>query len=188
LRVLVACEFSGVVRDAFRVKGHDAYSCDKLPNGSKYHIQDDIMNHLKDGWGCMIAHPPCTYICNGSLNWLNKEPGRKEKMQKGIDFCKALMSAPIDKIAMENPIGKLSTLYRKPDQIVRAFQFGHPYHKDICLWLKNLPKLKPTKVLDPPYKTFDFWSSDRYTKDGGSKKSITFQGVADAMASQWLTD
>jgi len=188
LRVLVACEFSGVVRDAFRDKGHDAYSCDILPNDSKYHIQDDIMNHLKDGWDAMIAHPPCTYICNGSLTWLNRKEGQKEKMLEGINFCKKIMDAPINKIAMENPIGKLSTLYRKPDQIFRVFEFGHPFKKDVCLWLKNLPKLKPTNILSPPFKTFDFWSSDRYTKEGGYKKSITFQGVAQAMAEQWLTD
>lgn len=133
----------------------------------------------------MIAHPPCTYICAGSMNWINREPGRKEKMISAVEFCKEIMDAPIHRIAMENPIGRLSTLYRKPDQVVRAYQFGHAYKKDVCLWLKNLPPLKPTMIVPPPYKTFDYWSTNRFTTSGGSKKSITFQGIADAMADQW---
>jgi len=188
LKVLVACEFSGVVREAFRKKGHDVWSCDILANedSSKYHIQDDVLNHLNDGWDLMIAHPPCTYICSGSMNWINREEGRKDKMMSAVEFCKTLMNAPIEKIAMENPIGRLSTLYRKPDQIFRVWEFGEIYKKDVCLWLKNLPKLETTvKVKPDGLKTFDFWSSDRYTKSGGSKKSITFQSVANAMAEQW---
>lgn len=187
MKVLVACEFSGIVREAFRAKGHDAWSCDILPSedNSKYHIQDDVLNHLDEVWDLMIAHPPCTYLCNGSLNWINKQPERKDKMKKALEFFKKLIDSDIEKTAIENPIGKLSTLYRKPDQIVHAFDFGHPYTKDVCLWLKNLPKLIPTKKINPPYKTFDFWSSKRYTKNGGYKKSITFQGIAVAMAKQW---
>lgn len=188
MRVLVACEFSGVVREAFRDRGHDAWSCDILPSmdNSKYHIQDDVINHLDDGWDLMIAHPPCTFICSGSMNWINRESGRKEKMFTSIDFCKLLINSNIEKIAMENPIGRLSTLYRKPDQIFRVWEFGEMYKKDVCLWLKNLPKLKTKTTLKPEHlKTFDFWSSERYTKSGGSKKSITFKGVATAMAEQW---
>ena len=149
MRVLVGCEFSGVVREAFRKIGHDAWSCDLLPNDSPYHIQDDIMNHLEDGWDLAIFHPPCTYICSGSMNWINREEGRKEKMIASIDFCKKLMDSPIPKIAMENPIGRLSTLYRKPDQIFRVWEFGHDYKKDVCLWLKDLPKLETTIKTKP---------------------------------------
>lgn len=188
--VLVACEFSGVVREAFRAKGHDAYSCDILPSedDSQYHIQDDVRDHLNAGWDLMIGHPPCTFLCNGGLNWLNRHVNRHDKMLEALDFFLDLWNCKIPKIALENPIGKLSTLFRKPDQILHAYDFGHPYTKDICLWLKNLPKLTPTKQIPGPYKTFDFWSSDRYTKKGGYKKSITFKGFAEAMADQWTND
>jgi len=195
MKVLIACEFSGIVRDAFKKRGHNVWSCDILPTDlTGNHIQDDVLNILNDGWDLMIAHPPCTYICAGSMNWLYRETGRYKKMLDAIEFIKKLLNAPIDKIALENPIGLISSKIRKPNQIIRAYYFGEPYKKDICLWLKNLPKLihiKETDLFDvkthanQPYKTFDFWSTDRYTEKGESKKSITFQGVAKAMAEQW---
>jgi hypothetical protein len=186
VRILVACEFSGTVRDAFIARGHDAVSCDLLPSEKPGpHIQGDVLDHLDDGWDMMIAFPPCTYLCNGGLNWLNRQPGRREKMHEAITFVRALLDAPIPRIALENPIGKISTLVRKPDQVLRAYQFGHPYSKDICLWLKDLPNLQPTNILPPPYRTFDFWSTDRLNPGGGNRKSITFSGVANAMANQW---
>lgn len=198
MKILIACEFSGIVRDAFTALGHDATSCDLLPTEKPgKHIQGDVLDILNDGWDMMIAHPPCTYLCVGGMNWINRQPGRKEKMFEAIEFVKMLWNAPIEKIAIENPIGVLSTHIRKPDQIIRAYQFGHPYKKDTCLWLKNLPKLIHSREGDlfhektyaePPYKTFDFWSSDRLTKNGGSKKSITFSGIANAMAQQWGGD
>lgn len=188
MKVLVACEFSGVVREAFRKRGHDAWSCDLLDTEIPgNHIKDDVLNYLNEGWDLMIAHPPCTYLCNGSLNWINRQEGRKEKMLDAVSFCKKLYESPIYRIALENPIGKLSTLFRKPDQVLHVNQFGHQFKKDLCLWLKNLPKLKPTKLIDGPLKTYDFWSSKRFTKEGGNRKSITFTGVAEAMAEQWGT-
>ena len=187
MKVLVACEFSGRVRDAFIKKGHDAVSCDLLfPLGPGPHIQDDVLDHLNDGWDLMIAHPDCTYLCTGGLNWINREKGRKEKQEEAIEFVKKLMAAPILKIAIENPRGKISTLIRKADQTLFAWQFGEIYQKDICLWLKNLPKLDPV-IVDKPgnLKTLDFWSNKRYMWNGGNKKSITFKRVAYAMAEQW---
>lgn len=186
MRVLVACEFSGIVRDAFIKRGHDAVSCDLLPTEAPGpHIQGDVLAVLGEGWDLMIAHPPCTYVCAGSMNWINREEGRKEKALAAADFAKALFWAPIKRVAMENPIGLLSRFIRKPNQVIRAWQFGHPYKKDVCLWLSGLPELKPTNIVPPPYKTFDFYSTDRYTANGGSKKSVTFQGIAEAMADQW---
>ena len=187
MKVLVACEFSGIVRDAFIKRGHDAVSCDLLPTERPGpHLQGDVLEVLGDGWDMMIAHPPCTYICSGSMNWINREVGRKDKMYAAIEFCKEIMQSLTPKIAMENPIGRLSTLYRKPDQIFRVWEFGHEYKKDVCLWLKGLPPLKTSVTKKPDnLKTFDFWSGNRYTTTGGSKKSVTFQGIADAMAEQW---
>jgi hypothetical protein len=187
LKVLIACEFSGVVRDQFGALGHDAWSCDLLPSISKgNHVQGDVSGILDEGWDLMIAHPPCTYLCRGGLNWINRIPGRIEEMHKAISFVKSLMAAPIPKIAIENPIGKLSTHFRKPDQIVYAYQFGHPFTKDICLWLKGLPKLKTTHYIDPKKcGRLDFWSTDRKMEGGQDKKSITFKGLAEAMADQW---
>lgn len=192
MRVLVACEFSQIVTKAFRDRGHEAFSCDILPTegNPEWHIQGDVLKVLDDGWDLMIAHPPCTYLCAGGHNWLNRKPEWKPERENALLFIKVLLDAPIEKIALENPIGVISSRIRKPDQILRAFYFGHPFKKDICLWLKNLPKLVPTNYLLPLFssekiKTFDFWSTDRYTESGGSKKSITFQGVANAMADQW---
>jgi hypothetical protein len=185
MKILIACEFSGVVRDAFTKKGHNVTSCDLLPSDTPgNHYKGNVEDILDNQWDMMIAFPPCTYICNGSLNWLHREPGRYDKMLKSIEFVKKLLNADIPKIALENPIGKISTMVRKPNQIVRPWMFGHEYNKDICLWLKNLPDLKPTNHIDPPYKKLDFWSTKR-NPEGRSLKSITFKGIAEAMAEQW---
>lgn len=187
MRVLIACEFSGVVREAFRAVGHDAWSCDLLPSDQPGpHIQGDVIPHLGDGWDLMIAHPPCTYLCSGGNNWLNRRPDLKwrENRNTAAEFFISLVNAPIDRIAIENPIGYMSAKYRKPDQIIHPHMFGHGYRKDTCLWLKNLPRLIPTKMMWPPYKKLDFWS-DKRNPDGRSLKSITFSGIAAAMAEQW---
>ncbi len=186
MKVLIACEFSGIVRDAFIEQGHDAVSCDFLKNDNtrSAHIQGDILEVLDYGWDMMIAFPPCTYLCNGGTNWLNRKPEWRPNRELAAEFFMALVNAPIEKIAVENPIGCMNTRYRKPDQVLRAWMFGHPYTKDICLWLKNLPELQPTSIVEKPHKKLDFWS-DKRNPNGRSLKSVTFLGVADAMAKQW---
>jgi len=170
LRVLVACEFSGIVRDAFRELGHQAWSCDLLPTEGAYyqfHHQGDVNDILGDNWDLMIAHPPCTYLCVTGNKWfyhpedkdlpLNqrrphpKFPDRKQRRFEALEFIVQLLSAPIEKICLENPVGIISTNIRKPDQIIQPFQFGHKEPKKTCLWLKNLPKLQPTKIVEPEY-------------------------------------
>ena len=181
MRVLVACEFSGVVREAFRRKGHDAWSCDILPaeNGSQFHIQGDCIQALEENWDMMIAHPPCTHLAVSGARWFKD---KQKEQAEALNFVKLLLNAPIEKIALENPISIISSKIRKPDQIIQPWQFGHGETKATCLWLKNLPKLKPTKIVDgriarvhnlPP-------SPDRW-----KLRSITYQGIADAMAEQW---
>lgn len=181
MRVLVACEFSGVVREAFRRKGHDAWSCDLLPaeDGSHFHIQGDCIQALEDNWDLMIAHPPCTHLAVSGARWFKD---KQKEQAEALDFVKLLLNAPIEKIALENPVSIISSKIKKPDQIIQPWQFGHGETKATCLWLKNLPKLKPTKIVDgriarvhnlPP-------SPDRW-----KLRSITYQGIADAMAEQW---
>ena len=186
MKVLVACQFSGIVRDAFRKRGYDAISCDLLEThvGDPYHIQGDVLSILDWGWDMMIAFPPCTYLCTGGMNWLNRKPEWQPNREIAVDFFMSLINAPIERIAVENPIGHMNTRYRKPDQIVYPWMFGHGYKKDICLWLKNLPLLQPSSIVGKPYMRLDFWS-DKRVVNGKSLKSITFQGVADAMANQW---
>lgn len=181
MRVLVACEFSGIVRDAFRARGHDAVSCDLLPcelDGP--HYQMDVRTILKDcGWDLMIAHPPCTHLAVSGARWF---PGKRKEQAEALDFVRLLMNAPIERIAIENPVSIISSKIRKPDQIIQPWQFGHGEIKATCLWLKNLPPLVPTKIVAgrtarvhrmPP-------SSDRW-----KERSRTLQGIADAMAQQW---
>lgn len=183
LSVLVACEFSGVVRRAFRARGHEAYSCDLLPadDQSPYHFQEDVLTVLNRGWDLMIAHPPCTRLTVAGARWFK---GREKEQQEAIEFCERLWAAPIRKIAIENPIGVLSTKSKlgKPSQIIQPWQFGHGETKATCLWLKSLPLLIPTKVvsgrvarvhMEPP-------GPDRW-----KRRSITYQGIAEAMAQQW---
>jgi hypothetical protein len=197
MRVLIACEFSGVVRRAFRDCGHDAWSCDLLAaeDKSKFHIQTDVQEVLEDGWDLMIAHPPCTYLASSGLHWNNRIPGRENLTHEAMLFVLNLMgegfiSHNIPRICLENPIGRISTAYRKPDQIIQPWQFGHPESKATCLWLKGLPKLKPTNILQKQTK---YWNNQTPTgqnklgpgKDRWKKRSVTYQGIAHAMAEQW---
>lgn len=184
MKVLVACEFSGVVRDAFIAKGHDAMSCDLLPTEAPGpHYEGDIKDVLDYPWDLMIAHPPCTHLSvSGAKHFkAKKEAGLQ---QSAVSFFMMLMRANIEKIAIENPVSVISSLYRKPDQIIQPWQFGHGETKATCLWLKGLPKLKPTNVVEgretrvhklPP------------SKDRWKLRSITYQGIANAMAGQWTT-
>jgi len=192
MKILVGCEFSGVVRRAFAKKGHEVWSCDILPSldNSPFHIQDDIKNikNFKE-WDLGIFHPPCTWLCQAMrTNAARKDrpnitPIFEEEREKAFQFAISFFDYA-DKVCVENPIGYLNSHYRKPDQIVRPWMFGHEYKKDVCLWLRNLPLLKPTNIIEGPYKKLDFWSSKR-NPNGYSLKSITFQGIADAMAEQW---
>ncbi len=188
MKVLIACEYSGVVRDAFKAKGHDATSCDLLPTDVPgLHYQGDVFDIINDGWDLMIAHPPCTFLTVSGNKWMKPEyrdrfPNRPQQREEALAFFLSLYNAPIPKIAVENPIGVISSRFRKPDQVVQPWMFGHGETKATCLWLKNLPKLVPTEIvagreqrlhLLPP-------SEDRW-----KLRSKTFQGIADAMADQW---
>lgn len=189
MKVLVACEYSGRVRDAFINKGHDAVSCDLLPSESDKgkHYQDDLMNHLNESWEMMIAFPPCTHLAVSGAAWFY----RKQKEQsEALTFVKTLLNAPIPKIALENPVGVISTKIRKPDQIIQPYQFGESFSKKTCLWLKNLPLLVPTKIVGKgEFVTFASgkkmpkWYADSWGK--GHERGRTFQGIANAMAEQW---
>lgn len=151
-RILIACEFSGIVREAFKAKGHDVWSCDLLPSEIEgNHIQEDVLFVLEDGWDMMIAFPPCTYLCSSGLHWNKRVAGREEKTHEAMLFVFSLLDAPIPKIALENPIGCISSHYRKPDQIIQPYQFGEDASKQTCLWLKNLPLLKSTKEVLPNF-------------------------------------
>lgn len=185
MRVLVACEYSGIVREAFRRLGHEAWSCDLLPTEIEgNHIQGDVLKILNDGWDLMIAHPPCTRLANSGVQWLQKR-NLWDEMRDGALFFKAFLDAPIKKIAVENPIPHkyaIEIIGRNYDQKIQPWQFGHGETKATCLWIKNLPPLEPTNIVDgreqrvwklPP-------SVDRW-KD----RSRTYTGIADAMASQW---
>lgn len=153
MRVLVACEFSGVVRRAFRDRGHDAWSCDLLPaeDNSEFHIQDDAIETAYGlQWDLMIAHPPCTHLAvSGARYFAQKRADGRQ--QAALDFVRQLLDAPVEKIALENPVSIISTHIRKPNQVIQPYQFGHPESKATCLWLKNLPPLVPTKVLEPEW-------------------------------------
>ena len=204
MRVLIACEFSGRVRDAFIRRGHDAVSCDLLPTESfGPHIQEDVLEHLNDGWDLMIAHPPCTYLCVTGNSWMlpkykDRFPNRQQQREDAIAFFMALATAPIPKIAIENPVGIMSTIWRKPDQYIQPYQFGEPHTKKTGLWLKNLPKLEPTNIVTPKvyhYKTGNkkgrgdpYWHVDSMKLSPLERmkaRSITFEGIAEAMAEQW---
>lgn len=190
MRVLIACEFSGIVRDAFINKGHDSVSCDLLPTESPGpHIRTDVCSILDDGWDMMIAFPPCTHLATSGARWFKY---KQVEQSAAIDFFLTLVTAPIDRIAIENPVGIMSTYYRKPDQIVHPYHFGHNITKRTCLWLKNLPPLIPTNTVEPgPYyispsgKRIDKQYSDTPKKDRGKLRSITLPGLATAMADQW---
>ena len=185
-KILIACEFSGIVREAFRKKGHDAWSCDLLDTEIPgQHIKGDVLEILNDGWDLMIAHTPCTYTANSGVRWLYEIPGRFGKLNLALIFWKKLRNAPIELIAMENPIPHkyAKIIMGNYSQIIQPWMFGHGYRKDICLWLKNLPLLQPTNIVSGR-ELLDFWSDKRLI-NGKSQKSIMFKGVAEAMAEQW---
>lgn len=181
MRILVACEFSGIVRESFAALGHDAWSCDLLETEipSEKHYKGDVLDILDYGWDCMIAHPPCTHLAVSGARWFKD---KKIQQEKALEFVKLLLDAPIERIALENPISIISSKIRKPDQIIQPWQFGHGETKATCLWLKNLPKLIPTNIVEgrtarihklPP-------SPDRW-----KERSRTYLGIAKAMAEQW---
>jgi hypothetical protein len=197
MKILIACEYSGTVRDAFRERGHDAWSCDILPSDAdpKWHIQADAIEvAYNDDWDLMIAHPPCTYLTNAGVTWLHKDPSRWEKLDDGAAFFKKLLEAPIEKIAIENPIMHKYAKERIGDvrqsQTIHPYQFGHLEQKATCLWLKGLPLLIPTSDLKQQTKALPDNERQRlhYLPPGPDRwkiRSKTFQGMADAMASQW---
>lgn len=178
--VLVACEFSGVVRAAFTKQGHNAVSCDMLETEIPgKHIQGDVRNHLDENWDLMIAHPPCRYLAVSGARWFKD---RHQEQIEALNFVRKLMNAPIPQICIENPVSVISTQIRKPDQIIQPFMFGHGETKKTCLWLKNLPELKPTKLVEG--REGRVWSESP-GKDRWKRRSRTYQGIADAMAQQW---
>ena len=202
MRVLVACEFSGTVRDAFAARGHDAWSCDLLPSESPgNHIIGDVLHVIAtQEWDLMIAHPPCTFLTRAGARWFNEklygEKARQRKLNQAdaIQFVKALAKCNIPKIAIENPIGVLSTQWRKPDQIIQPYQFGHASLKATCLWLRGLEKLIPTQVVEPEYivlrngQRYSKWSYDTFKLSPDVRRKVrskTFAGIATAMAAQW---
>ena len=187
MKVLVACECSGIIRDEFRKLGHEAWSCDikEDENGEDYfHIQDDVVNHLDKDWDLMIAHPPCTYMCRNRAR-LNKIQDK----DIDTDLFMTLMNTNIERICIENPVPSYKAGLPKYTQIIQPYQFGHDYSKKTCLWLKNLPQLKPTKKVKLTYITTE--KGHRYTKGwymtprNSTDRSRTFKGIANAMAKQW---
>ena len=196
MKVLIACEYSGTVRDAFTRAGHYAASCDLLPSEFPLgdHYQCDVLDIIDHGWDLMIAHPPCTYLCSSGLHWNKHRPERARQTEEALAFVVQLLEAPIARIALENPIGCISTRIRPPDQIVQPHQFGHDASKATCLWLKGLPLLTPTKHMPP--RLVDGRKRWGNQTDSGQNKltpsadrwkirSETYQGIADAMARQW---
>lgn len=183
MKVLVACEFSGVVRDAFLRRGHDAWSCDLLPTESEWpehrHLIGDVTQVLDDGWDLMIAHPPCTHLAVSGARWFAE---KQAEQALALLFVSLLLDAPIPRIALENPVSIISSRIRKPDQIIQPWQFGHGETKATCLWLKGLPKLQPTCVVDGREQRVHRMapSADRWRE-----RSRTYAGIADAMAEQW---
>jgi site-specific DNA-cytosine methylase len=180
MRVLVACEFSGTVRDAFAALGHDAWSCDLLPTEKPgWHIIGNVLDVLTEGWDLMVAHPPCTHLAVSGARWFKE---KQVEQAQALDFVRALLEAPIPRIALENPVSIISSKIRRPDQIIQPWQFGHGETKATCLWLKGLPPLTPTNIVEgrearvhrmPP-------GPDRW-----KERSRTFTGIAAAMANQW---
>ena len=205
MKILVACEKSQRVCQAFRAQGFEAFSCDiqETAGYSKWHIKDNVLNIIDDGWDMMIAFPPCTYLSNAGNKWFNvkrfgeKAIERHKKRNKAFEFVMKLANANIDKIAIENPVGYLNTHWRKPDQIIQPYQFGVPESKRTCLWLKNLPKLQPTNIVKPTiygyfksgkHKGKPMHFHDKYLpniKERAELRGKTFKEIAEAMANQW---
>ena len=192
MRVLIACEYSGVVRDAFLARGHEAVSCDLLPTESPGpHFEEDIFGIIDKGWDLMIAHPPCTDLAvSGAKHFAAKIADGRQ--QRALDFVQRLLDAPIDKICLENPVSVISSKIRKPDQIIQPWMFGHEATKTTCLWLKNLPLLEATDIVDKGArhvtksgKSLPAWYNLPPSKDRWKIRSATFPGIAAAMAEQW---
>ena len=214
MKVLVACEYSGRVREAFRAKGHDAWSCDLLPaeDDSPHHLQCDVRDILHNGWDLLIAHPECTYLCSSGLHWNGRVPGRAELTEQALDFVRLLMEAPIPRIAIENPVGCISTRIKPPTQTIHPHEYGEDASKKTCLWLKGLAPLTPTHHVPPrlvccghviagdrceichgthtPKPRWGNQTDSGQNRLGPSpdrwkERSRTYQGWADAMAEQW---
>jgi hypothetical protein len=194
-RILVACEYSGRVRDAFRKLGHDAWSCDLLPaeTPSPYHLQCDVRDVLDQGWDMLIGFPDCTFVCGSGIHWNDRGRGW-ERTEAAVDFFRMLWEFPIRHIALENPIGILSKRICKPTQIIQPHQFGDDASKATCLWLKNLPSLSPTCHVPPRIVGGkNRWANQTDSgqnrlgpsEDRWKERSRTYQGIADAMADQW---
>ena len=192
MRVLVACEFSGAVRDAFTARGHDAMSCDLLPAETPgRHYQGDVRDVLGGGGDLMVGHPPCTYLAVSGLHWNKRRPERALLTEEALEFVRLLLDAPIPQIALENPVGCISSRIRKPDQIIQPWQFGHDASKATCLWMKGLPLLQPTDVLPGgraarrANQTASGQNKLSPSKDRWKLRSLTYPGIAEAMATQW---
>ena len=198
---MIACEYSGKVRDAFSKKGHDAWSCDLRPTLSEMtkkegkHLQGNVLKYINDYWDLMIGFQPCTYLSNVNTKWRG-DLYRFKKAAEAMIFFTELFDAPINKIALENPVGMLNTCYRKPDQIIHPYYFGGCEQKRTCLWLKNLPKLKHSKtetlfskrshaLLHDDFKNNKSNRQTKWYNNNKSQRSILFQSIADAMANQW---
>ena len=181
MKILIACEFSGIVREAFKAKGHDVWSCDLLPseiNGK--HLRWDVEFAIKNyKWDLMIAHPPCTHLAVSGARWFKY---KQKEQAEALEFVKRLLNAPINKIALENPISIISTKIRKPDQIIQPWMFGHGETKATCLWLKGLPKLISTNIVQGREARIHKMSP---SENRWKERSRTYQGIADAMANQW---
>lgn len=195
MRVLVACEYSGTVRDAFAAAGHYAVSCDLLSSGAPgLHYQGDVAEVLDLEWDLMIAHPPCTYLAVSGMHWTTRGLRDPKLTEAALDFVKLLMSASIERIAIENPISVISSRIRKPDQVIAPYQFGHDASKKTCLWLKNLPQLSPTTFVEPRIvngrprwgnQTDSGQNKLAPSEDRWKIRSTTYSGIAKAMADQW---
>ena len=195
VRVLIACESSGVVRDAFRARGHFAMSCDLLSaERPGPHHQGDVRELLDQEWDLLIAHPPCTYLSVSGMHWTTRGLRNPKLTEDALDFVRLFMDAPIERIAIENPVSVISSRIRKPDQIIQPYQFGHDASKKTCLWLKNLPLLKPTQMVEPRIvngkqrwgnQTDSGQNKLPPSKDRWKLRSKTYEGIADAMAAQW---
>ena len=183
MKILIACEYSGTVREAFNKLGHDAWSCDiletEIPGN---HLQCDVREIIGDGWDVMIAHPPCTHLAVSGARWFKD---KKVEQAEALEFVRLLLNAPIERIALENPISIISSHIRKPDQIIQPWQYGHGETKATCLWLKNLPKLQPTNIVEGREQRI--WKMPP-GKNRWKERSRTFTGIAQAMATQWGGD
>ena len=194
--ILIACERSGVVRSAFRRAGYDAYSCDIEPaeDGSRFHLKDDVRNVLHSGWDMMIAHPPCRFLCASGLHWNKRRPGREQKTKRSLAFVRMLLEAPVQRIAVENPVGCISTKIRPADQYIHPYEFGHDASKKTGLWLKGLPLLKPTRQIAPRIvngkrrwaNQTDSGQNNIWPSESRSyQRAKTYEGIAEAMVNQW---